>query len=78
MSLYDQAVQEAVEQGIPRDVAIKAINKLWGYNVKILMPWAKSSVDFTIYTELKDGTQFDTIFNLKGGIIRRKMIKNGK
>lgn len=78
MSLYDQALNDAIELGISRDVAMKAINKLWGYNVKVLLPWSKTSIDFIIYTEFKNGMQFDTVFNLKGGIIRRKLINSTK
>lgn len=74
MSKYNKAIQDAVELGVPHDVALKAVNKLWGYNVDTLLPWSKTLVDFTIFTRLKDGTQFDTIFSPTGRIIRRKMI----
>lgn len=77
MESYDKIVQDAVDQGLAKDVAVKVVSKLWGYNVKELLIWQVSSDGSGIaYTELKNGKSFDTYFNPRGGITRRKMVKH--
>ena len=75
---YNRWLSEIIELGVSDDVAVKALNKIWGYNVKEIVPWSSTGRDFTIYVEFKNGNSMDVVFNLNGGIIRRKLVNKGQ